>query len=239
MASRLHRGSDGEWTTMTSRQRETRTLSELAERKLREAIISGELPPGAPRRLQEQIERLEMSSVPIREALRYLERSGLVKRQPHRGTVVTEMSSDDLRDTYDLRMELESLAVRRAAERMTDEDQDRLEALLEEYTTTWQADSEITRHLHRELHMSIYAIAGSTWLERLVPMLWDNSERYRRFSIEYRTKADILEEHRRLVELCTARDSAGAVAALRDHLRKNIEGAIEAIREQERASLPN
>ncbi len=229
MVSQHDLGSDGKSDHMTFGHRQTRTLSELAERELREAIISGELLPGSPLLLREQMEWLEMSSVPIREALRYLERSGLVDRQPHRGTVVAAMSLDDLRDTYDIRIALETIAVQRAAERMTVGDQKRIEALLEEYTAMWQQDSERTRHLHRELHMSIYGVAGSTWLLRLVPMLWDNSERYRRLSIDHRSKADVLEEHRHLVELCSAHDSAGAVAALQDHLRKNMNGAIKAL----------
>ena len=220
---------------MTPERREPRTLSDVAERSLREAIISGELPPGAPLLIQEQVERLEMSSVPIREALRYLERSGLVERRPHHGTSVAPMSSDDLHDTYDMRIELETFAVRRAAERITEQEHLQLEALLAEYTETWQDDSDRTRHLHRELHLSIYAIAGSVWLGRLVTMLWDNSERYRRLSIEYRPKADVLADHHLLVELCAAHDSAGAAAALQAHLHKNIEGARKALSKRAQA----
>lgn len=211
-----------------------RTLADVALAELREAILSGELASGSPVRLQEQVERLSMSSVPIREALRYLERSGLVDRTPHRGAQVAVMSARDLNETYAIRLELESLAVRLAAERMGEEDRDRLLELLERYAEASERDDPAARQIHGDLHMELYRLSGSRWLLRLLPMLWDNSERYRRLALPIRgTTQRRIEEHRAIVEACAAGDPDRAEETLRSHLRNTFEAAIERLREDE------
>ena len=89
--------------------------------ELREAIIMGELPAGTPLRLDELARSLGMSISPIREAVRQLEALGLAKHVPHQGARVLDFDVDELRDLFQIRLALESLAVRRAAERFTDE----------------------------------------------------------------------------------------------------------------------
>ena len=99
-----------------------RTMAEYALEQLREAIILGELPAGTPLRLDELARSLGMSISPIREAVRQLEALGLAKHVPHQGASVLDFDVDELRDLFEVRLALESLAVRRAAERFTDED---------------------------------------------------------------------------------------------------------------------
>jgi DNA-binding GntR family transcriptional regulator len=212
-----------------------RTLADVALAELREAIISGELEPGHPVRLQEQVERLDMSSVPIREALRFLERSGLIDRTPHRGAHVAEMSAQDLEETYLIRMELESMAVRLAAEQMTDDDRKELLELLDRFAAaSHSGDDARTLALHADLHYALYRLSGSKWLLRLLPMLWDNSERYRRLVlVPHVSMEDRLAEHRLILEACAAGDPDAAEKALRDHLRRTFETAVERLRSQE------
>ena len=101
-----------------------RTMAEYALEQLREAIILGELPAGTPLRLDELARSLGMSISPIREAVRQLEALGLAKHVPHQGARVLDFDVDELRDLFEVRLALESLAVRRAAERFTEEDAD-------------------------------------------------------------------------------------------------------------------
>src|SRR5438067_4746418 len=96
-----------------------RTLAEFALEQLREAIILGELPAGTPLRLDDLARSLGMSISPIREAVRQLEALGLAKHVPHQGARVLDFDVDELRDLFEVRLALESLAVRRAAERFT------------------------------------------------------------------------------------------------------------------------
>ena len=99
-----------------------RTMAEYALEQLREAIIMGELPAGTPLRLDELARSLGMSISPIREAVRQLEALGLAKHVPHQGARVLDFDVEELRDLFQMRLALESLAVRRAAERFTDAD---------------------------------------------------------------------------------------------------------------------
>src|SRR6476646_7642908 len=94
-------------------------MAEYALEQLREAIILGELPAGTPLRLDELARSLGMSISPIREAVRQLEALGLAKHVPHQGARVVPFDIDDLRDLFEVRLALESLAVRRAASRIT------------------------------------------------------------------------------------------------------------------------
>src|ERR1700759_4944316 len=94
-----------------------RTLAERAFGTLHTAIITGRLRPGARLPIEELAELLQMSPMPIREALRRLDAAGLVDNVPHRGARVTELSINDLEEVYEARLALETLAIRRAAER--------------------------------------------------------------------------------------------------------------------------
>jgi DNA-binding GntR family transcriptional regulator len=211
-----------------------RTLADVALAELREAIVSGEIPPGSPIRLQEYVERLSMSTVPIREALRFLEQKGLIERRPHRGVVVSDMSATDLEDTYNIRLDLESMAVRKAVPRIMEKDRLFLLGLVDEYEAALRADNGTAPDVHTKLHMSIYEYADSRWLRLLLPTLWDNSERYRRLQIPVRgTIAQRVEEHRILVEACASGDPDAAANELHAHLSRTMIGAIAMLREQE------
>jgi len=87
---------------------------------LREAILTGRYAPGT-RLVQEELaDAFGMSRIPLREALRRLEGEGLVLISPNRGAIVRPLAPKDIVDLYDLRLALEALALRRAAERYAD-----------------------------------------------------------------------------------------------------------------------
>jgi DNA-binding GntR family transcriptional regulator len=212
-----------------------RTLADVALAELREAIVSGQIPPGSPIRLHDYVDRLKMSTVPIREALRFLEQKGLIERTPHRGVYVAAMSARDLDDTYQIRLDLESRAVRLAAEAMTEQDGARIRKLVDDYARASLAGDSAARDLHGDIHMSLYELSGSKWLRLLLPMLWDNSERYRRLSLPLRgTPEQRIEEHRQIVEACAVGDPDRAEELLKVHLSNSFEAAIASLRADEK-----
>src|SRR3982075_1812147 len=93
-----------------------RTMAEFALEQLREAIILGELPAGTPLRLDELARSLGMSISPIREAVRQLEALGLAEHVPHHGAKVMPLDVEELRELFSIRLALEGMALRRAAE---------------------------------------------------------------------------------------------------------------------------
>src|SRR3954470_12018248 len=116
-----------------------RTMAEYALEQLREAIILGELPAGTPLRLDELARSLGMSISPIREAVRQLEALGLAEHVPLQGAKVLDFDVDELRDLFEVRLALESLAVRRAAERFGDADARTARSHLDRFDETREA----------------------------------------------------------------------------------------------------
>jgi DNA-binding GntR family transcriptional regulator len=197
-----------------------RTLAETAAAELHQLILSGELPSGTPLRLVELANRLEMSQMPVREGLRKLEALGLVDIIPHRGAWVRELTLEDLRDTHQTRLALESLAVRAAAERFGEEDQEKATTALAEHLRLCRSEDSIgARQAHADFHFALYRAGGSQWLPRAIEPVWQNSERYRfgspptAFQIERNRQ-----EHQAILDACVAHDPTAAETALRNHL---------------------
>src|SRR5512136_2912197 len=82
---------------------------------LRERIISGELKPGLPINEAAFASELSVSKTPIREALRQLERDGFVENVPGRGSAISHIGPQDIREVFEIREIIESGAVKRAA----------------------------------------------------------------------------------------------------------------------------
>jgi DNA-binding GntR family transcriptional regulator len=198
-----------------------RTMAEYALMELREAIILGELPAGTPLRLDELARSLGMSISPIREAVRQLEALGLAKHVPHQGAKVLDFDIEELRDLFQVRLSLESLAVRRAAERFTEADAEAARAHLERFDAAAAAeDVRGTMRAHTDFHFTLYDASASPWLVALIRPAWDRSERFRPALLTSRDGPQ--ERHRgydtQLLEACAAHDPEEAAAALRDHL---------------------
>jgi DNA-binding GntR family transcriptional regulator len=206
-----------------------RTLAEKAFRALHEGILTGRLRPGERLPIEELADILDMSAMPIREAVRRLDAAGLVENIPHRGARVTELSVGDLREVYEARLALEPLTVRRAAERFTDEAAalaaDRLRALNrlpdDSSSATWAA--------HTAFHFALYDCAGSRWLVRLIRPLWETSERYRLAAPMSRKLAARRGEHEAILQACVEHDSDRAALALHDHLAMTANAVSQAM----------
>ena len=182
--------------------------------------MNGDLEPGTPLRLEALARALEMSPMPVREAVRQLESLGLVEHVPHRGARVSRLSVADLRDTYEARLTLEGLAVRHAADRFSDEDAAAGARRLREHVrASRDRDLHRARAVHAEFHLGLYAASGSQWLPRLIRPLWENSERYRIASLPVRGSLERRRrEHQAILDACIAHEPEHAEEALRAHL---------------------
>jgi len=98
------------------------SLTDAAATQLRNAILGGELQPGQQVRVRDLQDRMGVSHIPIREAIRQLEAEGLIVTSPRRTPVVAGVDLDDLAAIYELRRMIELPTVRRARERATDAD---------------------------------------------------------------------------------------------------------------------
>lgn len=203
------------------------TLAEAATSEIHRMILSGELAAGQPLRINDLAQRLALSGMPVREALRRLEARGLVEIVPHRGARVRELSKADLRDTFRTRIDLESLATVAAARDFSADTADTAARWLEEHERLiYLGEVDAARDAHKEFHFTIYRASGSRWLVRAIEPVWQNSERYRFAQPQdatHRRRAHY--EHAAVLEACVSHDPEGANEAIRGH----IEGAMERI----------
>ena len=198
-----------------------RTLAETAYTRLHGAIITGEIAAGERLPIEELAQVLDMSPMPIREALRRLDADGLIEHVPHRGARVRELSLDDLREVYEARLALEPLAIARAAERFTAEDAQRATEALRRHVAAYRTGTPVEAlAAHTDFHFALYEAARSRWLVRLITPLWESSERYR-IAVPARYRRALAKrraEHERILAACVANDPEAAARELRDHL---------------------
>jgi DNA-binding GntR family transcriptional regulator len=197
-------------------------MAEAALERLREAIIMGELTPGTPLRLEDLARSLGMSISPIREAVRQLEALGLAEHVPHHGAKVMQLDVEELRELFSIRLALESMAVRRAAERFSAADEETARAHLAAYDDArHRADTRAAVHEHTAFHFTLYEAAGSSWLLRLIRPAWDSCERYR--PVLLAARGALQDRHEELdielLESCAAHDPERAAGALHAHLQ--------------------
>jgi DNA-binding GntR family transcriptional regulator len=195
-------------------------MAEAALEQLREAIILGELTPGTPLRLEDLARQLGMSISPIREAVRQLEALGLAEHVPHHGAKVMPLDVEELRELFSVRLALESMAVRRAAELFRESDAQAARKHLDTYDEARRrGDVRAAVRAHGAFHFALYEAARSVWLLRLIRPAWDSCERYRHVLLE---KGPLQDRHEELdVELyqaCVAHDPDRAGTAMHDHL---------------------
>ncbi|GHF35799.1 DNA-binding GntR family transcriptional regulator [Amycolatopsis bartoniae] len=186
--------------------------------QLHERIVTGELAPGDRIDPTEVADSLGVSRTPVREAILRLEGQGLVERLPYRGVVVAGIDLTAAEDVAAMRIHLETLAVRTAVPRLTDEDLARMRRVNDEIREAVRgADAQNSfRSLNRAFHETLYRAAGSGTLLRLVQDLSAQAERFRlHFDVR---QGRAIEDHDRILDACDARDPAAAVAATRAHI---------------------
>lgn len=209
---------------------QTSTKAESAYVALRDAIRTGLLAPGQRLTLQELAADLGMSLTPVRDALRLLASQGLVEQRSHVGTVVSHFTRKRADDVYVLRLILEPLAARMAAEAVTDADVTALEGLLARMQTVLDAN-ELSSfpQLNAAFHRRIYDVAHSDYLLEFIDRLW-NGVPYQAISLASRAWQSHA-EHRALLAAIASRDGHEAERLMHDHISAGRTAALDAISE--------
>jgi len=205
---------------------------ELVYQRTRYAILTGEYPPGSPLRLQELAARNGVSMIPVREALRLLEAEGFVETVQNRGAHVAPVSMEDMLDVYRTRIVLEMEALRQAAPNITPQVLANARRLNRRIVRQFEHRGYASYEDHRAFHFALYEPSRSKWLLRLIGIVWDHTERYRRRAAPRVSPASAHEEHERILARLEAGDAEGATLALRDHLEHSIELFIEDFEER-------
>jgi DNA-binding GntR family transcriptional regulator len=200
------------------------TKADMVYARLKTMIYEGEVSAGERLRLGQLAKRLRVSEMPIREALRMLQRDGLVEFESHRGAAVANVTWERVYEAVFVRMHLEVLAVREATPwhseasvRDAQETIDRMDELVRD--RRYEDFSEANRELHRHL----WAPCPIELLKEEIEALWDRMWLVRPrslFRLRPERAADAQREHRHVLEALRTGD-AEAVGAQMEHHRAN------------------
>ena len=208
--------------SIPSGERPALTKADVAYRQIRREIVEGVLLPGALIDQEALALRLELSTTPVREALRRLESEELIINRPHRKTVVAPLSFTQLEQTYAVRLALDPLAAAFAATQATEEERARMKELRERYPE----GRDPVAHLHhnRLLHRAIYAACGNKVLIQTLDVLWDRSDRYRMATLKDNSTIGLAKgEHAAIVEAVLKGDGKRAADLMSEHVADSLQ----------------
>jgi DNA-binding GntR family transcriptional regulator len=188
---------------------------------LREQILGGAFDPQTPISQIKLAESLGVSRTPLREALRMLQRDGLIDSEPNRRVRVTALSIPDLEQLYASRIVIEALALRITVPRATEADLAALDAAIAAMAEAAKLRDVARWEIpHREFHGVLRSHAGDR-LIRLASELAAHGERYRRvYLTEPIAWSSAAFEHSAILEACRTRDDALAADLLARHLAR-------------------
>ena len=204
-----------------SRHGRFRTKHQFVLDALRGAIVSGELQPGERLLASDLARDFEVSSMPVREALRQLEAEGLVTIRPHLGATVTRLSNSAPAELVEIRSVLEGLASRLAADRAQPDDFDELRRLLGRMDQALDGSATTSAKFadaNLAFHGVILQASGSAELQRILNALHERTMRFRaQFLLVPGLAQHSQEDHRKLLAALEAGDGPGAEAIAREH----------------------
>ena len=190
------------------------TAQDLVLTSMREAILTAALPPGTRLRQERLAEMFGTSRIPVREALRALEYEGLVTSLPYRGFTVTELDADDIEEVYDLRILLESHAVRLAIPLMTEDDLRELDDLHGKVARTEAPDAQLAAR--ERFYNRLYGVTGRPRLVKLISRLRQEVAR----SLRWPTLQHAPEHHEQFFAAIREGDAERAASLLASHYRR-------------------
>jgi DNA-binding GntR family transcriptional regulator len=198
-----------------------KTRTQLVVETLREKILSGEFKAGESMRQAALAAELNVSRIPIREALLQLEGEGLVVFEPHKGATVTKLNARHVVELFELRSMLEGHLLAVSLPLLTEEKLDEASDILvqldkalgkENAANTWS-------EFNSRYHNCLYSAANRPQTQDLVNTLNKNADRYIRMHLLWAggiSKAG--PEHHQLLAYCKTGDVDAAVAVLRHHI---------------------
>lgn len=211
-----------------------RTLIEQTYLLLREDILNGTLIPGEKLVIERLKHRYMVGAGTLREAISRLVSEAMVKAEGQRGFKVTPLSLDDIVDVTNVRVALETAALRKSIANGDDAWRLRLrlsferisaleQPLLPENILAWEA-------ANAEFHEALLSACGSPWTLNLIRQLTQQSERYRRYLVGLKSERDVHSEHQMIYESTIAGNEMRAALALEAHIcetRELIKRAME------------
>jgi DNA-binding GntR family transcriptional regulator len=196
---------------------EWRTAHEFVRETLRRAILRGDLSGGSRLIQADLAAELQVSTTPVREALRDLATEGLITLDRHRGGIVRELNWEEMKEIRRIREQLEPLAVELAVKGVTEEQL----AAAADLADRMASESDLANwvELNRRFHVLFHEATGAPRLAGILKGLEEAAAAYvaqaQRWHPEIRRRADA--DHRAFIDACRRRDPNAALEALSGH----------------------
>lgn len=228
------------------------SLTEAVYIKLRGELLACDIRPGEKLKIGELAKRYGVNLSPVREALSRLTADGLVTFESQRGFRAAPVTLEDLLDLTRTRAEIEILCLKSAMNVGGIEWEAGIVASFHRLIRTPEFDhvddkvvvSEAWARAHADFHSALLAACESAWLLRIRAILYNQSERYRRLAMPFRTKpsggdgrstSDNERDHRLLMDTALSRDTERAAKAMFDHFNRTADLAKIFVNAEEKA----
>ena len=226
MSNRVTMGQDDSMML----QRDTLPMQVL--NKLMDWIMDGKLKMGEKLNTEELARQLGVSRMPIREALKSLEKMGLAESIPYVGVKLVSLEQEDVLQIYLMRQLLEPLAAGEACKKITEEQIHELEEIHKEYIPIVEADEIDSKKLYlqnRKFHFAIYSISEMDRVCAMIESLWDTLSFFKliygRDVIKNTNGAkNMIAEHQGYIDALKDRDAERLKKSLYDTLGVRIDG---------------
>jgi len=197
------------------------TKTDWVYEQLRARILGGEHKPDGRLRLSALAQEFQISEMPVREALRMLQRDGLVRMENHRGATIVNLSWEHAAEIVAMRMHLEVLALREATGRHSPRALEEIGDLLR------RMDDDVAGRRadrfsqgNREFHTRLYEPGPNAALKQEIQDLWDRVWRARAasiFAVDSARMTQAQAEHRKILAAVRRGDAGAAAAAMERH----------------------
>ena len=208
------------------------SLVERVTDEIKGSILSGTLQPSQQFSIAELCQELDVSHIPVREALRQLEADGLVILRQNKSGIVAPLSLAEVEEIYRLRLVIEPDLAARSAPDYTDQQLQQMGQLVKELRATGRGSHGLVgAETHAKLHWMLLTPAAGPVSAAILRRLWDVAERYISLVYDVRQVAELklYTRHLELVEVARTRSGPKIRKALREHLNDSMNHMTESV----------
>lgn len=214
-----------------------RQLRKLVADQLRTAILEGRFKPGEWLRQEKLAQELNVSQMPVREALKELAAEGLIEHVPYRGARVVAFSTEDISDLYDHRAFLEGRAAEFAARHITNGELKHLKDMVVQMAALPPEQINLYRKINRTFHETTFRASRHEYLIRTLAQMWEafptmliaNFAATSQSPLPQRDDQD-RDEHQAIVAALEAKDPQKAGEAMRAHILSAAHHLIQSLK---------
>ena len=199
-----------------------RPLREIVYEELKRQILIGEIAPGTRMMEVELADVMGVSRTPVREAIRKLEKEGLVTIEPRKGAYASNISIKDMVDVLEVRQGLEGMAAAIASGKITEEQKEELLRVIEKYKVAVDSENieEIIRY-DEAFHSMIISISGNKTLMQVFSTVQELALRFRYiYYDDFNRYESMPKEHQRIEEAIFSGDAEKARVAAGDNVAR-------------------